>query len=95
MGVAGVARLLAARGWQVSGCDAAPEGAMGAWLRAQGVAVAAGHDAGHIAAAGGPPSALLIHTAAVPADHPEMLLLISPGLDRNATIGFRCMKDAD
>jgi len=31
----------------------------------------------------------------VPAWHPEMLLLISPGLDRNATIGFRCVKDAD
>ncbi len=31
----------------------------------------------------------------MPADHPEMLLLISPGLDRNATIGFRCVKDAD
>ena len=30
----------------------------------------------------------------LPVDHPEMLLLISPGLDRNATVGFRCMKDA-
>lgn len=32
---------------------------------------------------------------ALPVDHPEMLLLISPGLDRNATVGFRCVKDAD
>lgn len=31
----------------------------------------------------------------VPAWHPEMLLLIAPGLDRNATIGFRCVKDSD
>ena len=31
----------------------------------------------------------------MPAYHPEMLLLMSPGLDRNATIGFRCVKDAD
>ncbi|MCX6282531.1 MAG: SUMF1/EgtB/PvdO family nonheme iron enzyme [Bacteroidetes bacterium] len=31
----------------------------------------------------------------MPAFHPEMLLLISPGLDRNATVGFRCVKDAD
>lgn len=31
----------------------------------------------------------------VPADHPEMLLLISPSLDRNATIGFRCCKDSE
>jgi formylglycine-generating enzyme required for sulfatase activity len=30
----------------------------------------------------------------LPADHPEMLLLIAPGLDRNATVGFRCVKDA-
>lgn len=32
---------------------------------------------------------------AVPADHPEMLLLISPALNRNATVGFRCVKDAE
>ncbi|MCX6284458.1 MAG: SUMF1/EgtB/PvdO family nonheme iron enzyme [Bacteroidetes bacterium] len=31
----------------------------------------------------------------MPAFHPEMLLLISPGLDRNETVGFRCVKDAD
>jgi len=31
----------------------------------------------------------------MPAYHPEMLLLISPGLDRNSTVGFRCVKDAD
>jgi len=28
-------------------------------------------------------------------DHPEMLLLIAPGLDRNATVGFRCVKDSE
>jgi formylglycine-generating enzyme required for sulfatase activity len=31
----------------------------------------------------------------LPADHPEMLLLISPGLDRNSTVGFRCVKDGE
>ena len=31
----------------------------------------------------------------LPVDHPEMLLLIAPGLDRNATVGFRCVKDAE
>lgn len=31
----------------------------------------------------------------LPADHPEMLLLIGPGLDRNATVGFRCVMDAE
>ncbi|TSA24064.1 MAG: sulfatase-modifying factor protein [Bacteroidetes bacterium] len=30
----------------------------------------------------------------LPADHPEMLLLIGPGLDRNATVGFRLVKDS-
>ncbi|MEI6683652.1 MAG: SUMF1/EgtB/PvdO family nonheme iron enzyme [Bacteroidota bacterium] len=31
----------------------------------------------------------------LPADHPEMLLLMAPGLDRNATVGFRCVKDSN
>jgi gamma-glutamyl hercynylcysteine S-oxide synthase len=30
----------------------------------------------------------------VPVDHPEMLLLIGPALDRNATVGFRLVKDS-
>ena len=30
----------------------------------------------------------------LPVDHPEMLLLLAPGLDRNATVGFRCVKEA-
>ena len=98
VGVAGVARLLAARGWQVSGCDAAPGGAMGEWLRAHGIAVAAGHNAGHILAehepqagmparrnaratsgAGASPS-ILIHTAAIPEDHPELVQAHAAGL---------------
>ncbi len=29
----------------------------------------------------------------LPADHPEMLLMIGPGLDRNGTVGFRLVKD--
>ncbi len=29
----------------------------------------------------------------LPADHPELLLLVSPGLDRNSTVGFRCVAD--
>jgi gamma-glutamyl hercynylcysteine S-oxide synthase len=31
----------------------------------------------------------------LPADHPEILLIISPGLDRNSTVGFRCVKDGE
>jgi len=30
----------------------------------------------------------------LPVDHPEMLLLMAPGLDRNGTVGFRCVMDA-
>ncbi len=29
-----------------------------------------------------------------PADNPQILLMVSPGFDRNATVGFRCVKDA-
>ena len=88
VGVAGVARLLASRGWRVSGCDAAPDGALARWLADSGVAVAAGHDARHVDAMAGaqaireasasPP--VLIHTAAVPADHPEIVRARAAGL---------------
>lgn len=30
----------------------------------------------------------------LPVDHPEVLLMVSPSLDRCATIGFRCVKDS-
>ena len=30
----------------------------------------------------------------VPVYHPEMLLLMAPGLDRNSTVGFRCVADS-
>jgi formylglycine-generating enzyme required for sulfatase activity len=29
-----------------------------------------------------------------PINHQQMLLLVSPGFDRNSTVGFRCMKDS-
>jgi gamma-glutamyl hercynylcysteine S-oxide synthase len=29
-----------------------------------------------------------------PADNPQILLMVSPALDRNGTVGFRCVKDA-
>ncbi|MCX6249091.1 MAG: SUMF1/EgtB/PvdO family nonheme iron enzyme [Bacteroidetes bacterium] len=35
-----------------------------------------------------------ITSGPLPVNHPEMLLLISPGLDRNGTVGFRCVMDA-
>ncbi len=30
-----------------------------------------------------------------PLNHQQFLLMVSPGFDRNATVGFRCVKDAD
>jgi iron(II)-dependent oxidoreductase len=29
-----------------------------------------------------------------PADNPQILLMVAPGFDRSATVGFRCVKDA-
>lgn len=28
-------------------------------------------------------------------DNPQILLMVGQGLDRNATVGFRCVKDAE
>ncbi|MBP5321167.1 MAG: UDP-N-acetylmuramate--L-alanine ligase, partial [Kiritimatiellae bacterium] len=65
VGMAGLAYLLAKRGWRVSGCDALAE----SWtepLRAAGIPVAEGHAPDHVTGCAG-----LIVTTAVPADHPE------------------------
>jgi len=91
VGVAGVARLLAARGWQVSGCDSAPDGVLAQWLKANGIAVAGGHAAGHVDALASQPvlnacgaqgraPVILIHTAAVPGDHPEIVRARDAGI---------------
>ena len=47
VGMAGVAYLLARRGWRVSGCDAHAN-PLAAWLRGSGVPVAEGHDPAHL-----------------------------------------------
>ncbi|HOU59892.1 MAG TPA: UDP-N-acetylmuramate--L-alanine ligase [Kiritimatiellia bacterium] len=67
IGMAGLARLLAARGQHVSGCDAATPRTL-RWLQAQGIPATTGHDPAHLADA-----QWAIHSPAVPADHPEML----------------------
>ncbi|MEN6559517.1 MAG: SUMF1/EgtB/PvdO family nonheme iron enzyme [Acidobacteriota bacterium] len=36
-----------------------------------------------------------VKSGPLPVDRTQMLLLIAPGLDRAATVGFRCVKDAD
>jgi UDP-N-acetylmuramate--alanine ligase len=48
IGMAGVARLLAARGQQVTGCDSGNPRTM-EWLRSCGIPAATGHDAAHLA----------------------------------------------
>ncbi|MBM4154267.1 MAG: UDP-N-acetylmuramate--L-alanine ligase [Lentisphaerae bacterium] len=67
VGVAGLARLLAARGMRVTGCDTARNRLTDS-LEASGIAVALGHGPAHVA----PPPDWLVRTAAVPATHPEV-----------------------
>jgi len=83
VGVAGLARLMAARGWRTDGCDSAPN-LLTARLQAAGVAVAAEHAPEHVAAlaearAAGTP-ACLIRSAAVPLDDPEVAAARAAGV---------------
>ncbi len=71
MGIAGagmsaLALVALRRGVAVSGCDLHPEAA--ADLRRRGAVVLPGHDPGHVSDA-----RALVYTAAVPADHPEVV----------------------
>jgi len=66
VGMAGVAYLLAKRGWRVSGCDAHVN-ALAPWLHAAGIPVVEGHDPAHVA-----DSDRVIVTPAVPASDPEL-----------------------
>lgn len=68
VGMAGLAHLLAARGFAVSGCDAAPS-RISAWLGEHGVAVQLGQSAAHIT----PELGWLVRTPAVAAAAPEVL----------------------
>ena len=68
VGVAGLAPLLQARGWRVSGCDLGGN-RLTRWLAGRGVPVAHGHDPRHVERG----TDWLIRSAAVPADHPEVL----------------------
>jgi UDP-N-acetylmuramate--alanine ligase len=73
-GMSGLAELLLAEGYAVSGCDAAP-GAFARGLAARGVRVLAGHDPEHARE-----RATLVVTSAVPADHPEVAAARAAGL---------------
>jgi len=75
VGMAGLARLLAARGFAVSGCDAAAS-RITDWLVQQGVGVQFGHNAAHITL----DLAWLVRTPAVAADAPEIQAAQARGL---------------
>lgn len=66
VGMAGLARLLAARGLRVTGCDAA-RGTLGDWLQRHDIPVHVGHDPAHLAGVD-----WLIRSTAVPENAPEV-----------------------
>ncbi len=68
VGVAGLARLLAARGWTVTGCDTAPNRLTRA-LESTGIPVAPAHSPDHLRAL----PDWLIRSSAIAEDHPEVL----------------------
>jgi UDP-N-acetylmuramate--L-alanine ligase/UDP-N-acetylenolpyruvoylglucosamine reductase len=76
VGLSGVARLLAGRGWRVSGCDADAAGPAAARLVRDGVAVRQGHDPAHL----DDPCDLLIRSTAVADQHPEVVRARSLGI---------------
>lgn len=79
IGMSAFARLLAARGHRVSGCDQSL-GAQTAGLTAQGIPVAAGHDAAHVTAQPFGPIDVLVASEAVPKSHPELVAARAAGV---------------
>ncbi len=73
-GMSGLALLLQARGAKVSGCDRQKSEAT-ADLEGHGIVVYSGHDPDHVA-----DQAAIVHTAAVPEDHPELRAARTAGL---------------
>jgi UDP-N-acetylmuramate--alanine ligase len=69
-GLSGIARLLLARGVEVSGSDAHPSPTLDA-LREAGANVHAGHDAAHLGDLG--PGDTVVVSTAVPSDNPEFV----------------------
>jgi UDP-N-acetylmuramate--alanine ligase len=74
IGMAGVARLLAARGLHVSGCDSGSPRTLD-WLRACGVAVVTGHNPAHLDDAD-----WAIYSPALQPQHPERLAAEKRGI---------------
>jgi len=75
VGMAGLARLLHARGFRVTGCDLVP-GRPAEWLIAQGIEVRTGHDSAHIT----PRIDWVVRSAAVPVDSPEVARAVERGI---------------
>ncbi|WP_433605050.1 UDP-N-acetylmuramate--L-alanine ligase [Prescottella agglutinans] len=71
-GMSGIARILLARGGQVSGSDAKESRGVLA-LRARGAVVRIGHDAGALDLLPGGPTAVVTTHAAIPKDNPELV----------------------
>ena len=76
IGMAGLARLLSAAGWRVSGCDAAPDPDVCRWLTARGIAVWTGHDPAHLRDG----CDLLVCSTAVPRSLPEPAAALAKGI---------------
>jgi UDP-N-acetylmuramate--alanine ligase len=73
-GVSALVPLLRRAGATVTGCDSSESGTT-RMLRAQGISISLGHDAAHVAGVD-----VVVHTAAVAADHPELVAARARGL---------------
>ncbi|NLV80502.1 MAG: UDP-N-acetylmuramate--L-alanine ligase [Rhodococcus sp.] len=78
-GMSGIARILLARGGQVSGSDAKESRGVLA-LRARGAHVQVGHDAGALDLVEGGPTAVVTTFAAIPQDNPELVAARERGI---------------
>ena len=89
VGMAGLATLLAQRGFRVSGCDAHPDAPTVPPLRALGVTVETGHDPAHLAALDPARGDFVIRTPAADPGSPELAAAKARGLpvlDRGAVL---------
>jgi len=77
-GMSGIARILADRGYAVSGSDAR-DSPMLAGLAARGVVTAVGHDAANLQLIAGGPTAVVVSTAVRP-DNPEVVAAREAGI---------------
>lgn len=78
-GMSGIARILLARGGQVSGSDA-KESRTVLSLRARGAQVRVGHDASALDLLPGGPTAVVSTHAAIPKDNPELVAAAERGI---------------